>query len=104
ARRVVEVLDTAPSMAEAMDPSPLPADAADAEQAAVAMTTGAEPAAGSADHGVSVEFRDATFAYPRADAPVLDGVSFTPPAGKPAAVIGSTGSGTSTLTTMVPRL
>ena len=104
ARRVVEVLDTAPSMAEAMDPSPLPADAADAEQAAVAMTTGAEPAAGSADHGVSVEFRDVTFAYPGADAPVLDGVSFTAPAGQTTAIIGSTGSGKSTLIHLVPRL
>src|SRR5699024_4910753 len=101
ARRVVEVLDTAPSMAEAMDPSPLPADAA---HAAVAMTTGAGPAAGSADHGVSVEFRDVTFAYPGADAPVLDGVSFTAPAGQTTAIIGSTGSGKSTLIHLVPRL
>src|SRR5699024_4652752 len=97
APRVVEVLDTAPSMAEAMDPSPLPADAADAEQPAVAMTTGAEPAAGSADHG-------ATSASPGAAAPVLNAVSFTAPAGQTTAIIGSTGSGKSTLIHLVPRL
>ena len=104
ARRVVEVLDTAPSMAEAMDPSPLPADAADAEQTAVALTTGADPAAGTTVHGVAVEFRDVTFSYPGADAPVLDGVTFTAPAGQTTAIIGSTGSGKSTLVNLVPRL
>ena len=103
ARRVVEVLDTAPSMAEAMSPSPLPAEESAAEQAAVEMTTGAAPPGGSG-HGVTVEFRDVTFAYPGADAPVLDGISFTAPAGQTTAIIGSTGSGKSTLVHLVPRL
>ncbi len=51
-----------------------------------------------------VEFRDTTFAYPGADDPVLRRVSFTAPPGRTTAVIGSTGSGKSTLISLVPRL
>ncbi|QCU79098.1 ABC transporter ATP-binding protein [Citricoccus sp. SGAir0253] len=52
----------------------------------------------------TVEFRDVTFAYPGAAAPVLDGISFTAPAGRTTAIIGSTGSGKTTLVNLVPRL
>src|SRR5699024_11778579 len=59
ARRIQEVLDTVPTLAEPARP------------------VGLETAGG----GASVEFRDVTFAYPGAEAPVLDGVSFTAEAG-----------------------
>lgn len=52
----------------------------------------------------TVELRDVSFAYPGADAPVLDRVSFTADAGKTTAIIGSTGAGKTTLVNLIPRL
>lgn len=45
-----------------------------------------------------------TFAYPGAEAPVLNDVSFSARPGQTVAVIGSTGAGKSTLVNLVPRL
>ena len=50
-----------------------------------------------------VEFRNVSFAYPGAEAPVLDGVSFTAAPGTVTAVIGATGSGKTTLLNLLPR-
>ena len=50
-----------------------------------------------------VEFRDVTFTYPDAEAPVLSGVNFTAEPGQTTAIIGSTGSGKSTLIGLIPR-
>lgn len=50
-----------------------------------------------------VEFRDVTFTYPEADAPVLSGINFTAEPGQTTAFIGSTGSGKSTLIGLIPR-
>jgi ATP-binding cassette subfamily B protein len=52
----------------------------------------------------TVELRDATFAYPGADQPVLRGVSFVARPGTMTAIIGSTGAGKSTLVNLLPRL
>ncbi|MEW1981962.1 ABC transporter ATP-binding protein [Citricoccus sp. NPDC079358] len=52
----------------------------------------------------TVEFRNVRFAYPGAEAPIVDGVSFTAEAGQTTAIIGSTGSGKTTLINLVPRL
>lgn len=46
----------------------------------------------------------ATFCYPGADRPVLQGISFTAQPGTITAVIGSTGSGKSTLVSLICRL
>ncbi|MET3902359.1 ABC transporter ATP-binding protein [Paenarthrobacter sp. 4246] len=51
-----------------------------------------------------VEFRDVTFKYPGAEAPVLSNVSFTAEPGKTLAIIGSTGAGKTTLVSLLPRL
>ncbi|MBT2549722.1 ABC transporter ATP-binding protein [Arthrobacter sp. ISL-65] len=51
-----------------------------------------------------LEMRDVGFAYPGAERPVLSGISFTAPAGRTTAVIGSTGSGKTTLVNLMPRL
>ncbi len=51
-----------------------------------------------------VELRAATFAYPGAEAPVLRDVSFTARPGRMTAIIGSTGSGKTTLVNLLPRL
>jgi ATP-binding cassette subfamily B protein len=46
----------------------------------------------------------ATFSYPGADQPVLQGISFTARPGTTTAVVGSTGSGKSTLLSLICRL
>ncbi|MFJ6079319.1 ABC transporter ATP-binding protein [Pseudarthrobacter sp. NPDC092419] len=51
-----------------------------------------------------LEMRDVGFAYPGADLPVLAGISFTAQAGQTTAIIGSTGSGKTTLVNLMPRL
>ncbi|WP_030526564.1 ABC transporter ATP-binding protein [Phycicoccus jejuensis] len=80
AGRIVEVLDTRSSVHPPEQPVALP------------------------DGPVAVELRAATFAYPGADAPVLREVSFTARPGTTTAVVGSTGSGKTTLVGLVPRL
>ncbi|HAL30733.1 MAG TPA: multidrug ABC transporter ATP-binding protein [Coriobacteriia bacterium] len=62
----------------------------------------AEPVVPTTHRGV-VEFRDVEFRYPGAEAPVLAGVSFTAEPGKTTAIVGSTGSGKSTLVNLIPR-
>lgn len=82
AGRISEVLDTDSSVA----PPPAP----------VALRRQAETP--------RVQLRDVTFAYPGAESPVLRGVSFEATAGTTTAIIGSTGSGKSTLVNLIPRL
>lgn len=50
-----------------------------------------------------VEFKDVTFTYPDAEAPILSGINFTAEPGQTTAFIGSTGSGKSTLINLIPR-
>lgn len=80
AKRITEVLEHEPSIAE-------PAKNVTPER----------------NDGV-VEFRDVTFTYAGADAPVLHDISFTARPGQITAIIGSTGSGKSTLLHLIPRL
>lgn len=53
--------------------------------------------------GGSVTFRNVSFAYPGAETPVLEHISFTARAGTSLAIVGSTGSGKSTLLSLIPR-
>jgi ATP-binding cassette subfamily B multidrug efflux pump len=80
AGRIQEILDTEPSVADPAHP------------AAAATTRG------------SVEFRDVEFRYPGAEEPVLHHISFTSGPGETTAIIGSTGSGKTTLVNLIPRL
>jgi ATP-binding cassette subfamily B protein len=80
AGRIGDVLGTTSSVTEREQPVPLPTGRA------------------------TVELRDVEFTYPGADAPVLHGVSMTAEPGHTTAIIGSTGSGKSTLVSLVPRL
>jgi ATP-binding cassette subfamily B protein len=50
-----------------------------------------------------VEFADVTFGYPGAEQPVLRNVSFHARPGETTAIVGSTGSGKSTLINLLPR-
>ena len=79
AERIQEVLDVEPSVC---DP--------------------ASPAEESAEHGF-IEFRDVEFRYPGAEHPVLFGISFSARPGEISAIVGSTGSGKSTLINLIPR-
>jgi len=51
----------------------------------------------------TVEFRDVEFGYPGAENPVLHGISFVARPGETTAIVGSTGSGKSTLVNLIPR-
>jgi ATP-binding cassette, subfamily B, multidrug efflux pump len=79
AERIQKVLDTEPSLRDPETP------------VQVAQPSGL------------VEFRDVDFGYPGAQEPVLRGISFVAEPGKTTAVVGSTGSGKSTLINLVPR-
>jgi ATP-binding cassette subfamily B protein len=81
AERIVEVLETEPSVAAPEVP--------------------VVPAAGALG---SLELRDIGFCYPGAESPVLDGISLTSQAGQTTAVVGSTGAGKTTLVNLVARL
>ncbi len=67
---------------------------------AIADTENPAPPAGIRG---TVEFRDVSLTYQGAEKPVLEGISFTARPGEVTAVIGSTGSGKSTLVNLIPR-
>jgi ATP-binding cassette subfamily B protein len=51
-----------------------------------------------------IVFEDVSFTYPGADEPVISGVSFRAAPGETVAIVGSTGSGKTTLVNLIPRL
>ncbi|MBR2108641.1 MAG: ABC transporter ATP-binding protein [Ruminococcus sp.] len=55
------------------------------------------------DNGI-IEFKNVGFKYPGAEENVLNDISFTAKPGENTAIIGSTGSGKSTLVNLIPRL
>ena len=83
AERIVEVLDTEPSIG-----SP------NAPEKTSLSTTAAQS---------SVAFKNVEFTYPGAEAPVLQGISFSAHPGETTAIVGSTGCGKSTLINLIPR-
>ena len=52
----------------------------------------------------ALEFRDVSFSYPGAEKPVLSNISFTALPGQTTAIIGSTGSGKTSLVNLIARL
>jgi ATP-binding cassette subfamily B protein len=80
AERIQEVLTTTSSVAEAAAPI------------------------GQVHAGARLEFRDVAFQYPGAADPVLRGVTLQVGPGQTTAVVGSTGTGKTTLISLVPRL
>ncbi len=86
AERIDEVLSTTPVIAD-----PAPEAARDADLAASSAT------------GAEIAFNDVCFAYSDGAENVLDHVSFTAEAGKTCAIIGSTGSGKSTVVKLIER-
>ena len=68
------------------------------------LTIDPEPVTALPDDPTLLEFHDVTFSYPGASEPVLHNISFTLARGTTTAIIGSTGSGKSTLVNLIPRL
>ncbi|MFN8126157.1 MAG: ABC transporter ATP-binding protein [Candidatus Nanopelagicales bacterium] len=68
-----------------------------------AISDPTDPAADPPVHGL-VEFRDVEFRYPGAEDPVLCSISLTLRPGQTTAIVGSTGSGKTTLVNLIPRL
>lgn len=79
AQRIGEVLDVEPTIEDAETP--------------VSLT----------DCSGTVQFRNVSFAYPDAEEKTLENISFTAQPGKTTAIIGGTGSGKSTLISLIPR-
>lgn len=79
AKRLSEVLDTEPTIKN-------------------------KPEALKASDNSLVEFKNVSFKYPASDDYVLKNVSFVAEPGKTTAIIGSTGSGKTTLVSLIPRL
>ena len=82
AARIQEVLETEPSVRDPQAPARL-----DARRGT----------------GGRIEFRDVEFRYPGAQDPVLRDVSFVAEPGETVAIVGSTGSGKTTLVNLIPR-
>ncbi|HUP54997.1 MAG TPA: ABC transporter ATP-binding protein [Methylomirabilota bacterium] len=82
AGRIREVLDTEPTIRDADAP--------------------VTPAPDGLDRGV-VEFRDVEFRYPGAEDAVLRAITFRALPGQITAIVGSTGSGKTTLVNLIPR-
>lgn len=51
----------------------------------------------------TLEFKNVTFEYPGAEAPILDNISFKANMGETVAILGGTGSGKSTVVNLIPR-
>ena len=81
AGRIQEVLEMEPSVRDPEQPVALPRD----------------------ERRGLVEFRDVEFRYPGAEQPVLHDISFEARPGQTTAIVGSTGSGKSTLINLIPR-
>ncbi|MGB4587307.1 MAG: ABC transporter ATP-binding protein [Rectinemataceae bacterium] len=80
ADRIAEVLATEPSI---VDPK--------------------APRVFEADFSGTIEFKDVSFRYPGATEDVLSKINFTAKPGQTTAIIGTTGSGKSTLVSLIPR-
>ncbi|MFY9488954.1 MAG: ABC transporter ATP-binding protein [Solirubrobacterales bacterium] len=78
--RIFEILDREPRIEAKPDARPLP------------------------EAGGAVSYRGVDFRFPNADRSVLRDISFDVPAGKTVAIVGGTGSGKTTLVSLLPRL
>lgn len=80
AKRITEVIETEPSIKDKQETKEL-----------------------NPDKKGLVEFKNVSFRYPDADTEILSDINFTAEPGKTTAIIGSTGSGKSTIVNLIPR-
>src|SRR5439155_6819557 len=97
-KRMLEVLDTEPAIADMKQPL----HALSTSNQDVSSASSASSAAGLGQIRGEIEFRDLVFSY--GGAPVLDHVSAKIEAGQTVAIVGLTGSGKSTLISLLARL
>ncbi|WP_307097846.1 ABC transporter ATP-binding protein [Arthrobacter sp. V1I9] len=97
AERITAVLDTEPSVREPLHPKTLHPKTLERP------TTAADGKPSHPAPAGTLEFNGVAFSYPGAEEPVLAGVSFTARPGTTTAIVGSTGSGKSTLVNLIPR-
>ena len=79
--RINEILNTEPTIVDADSPTELP------------LTKS----------GVAIEFKNVSFKYPASEASAVRNISFTAEPNQTTAIIGSTGSGKTTLINLIPR-
>lgn len=97
-------------MMAVMSVAMVPRAAASAERVQAVLATEpdiaepAAPVAGRPEAAGRVEFRDVEFRYPGAEEPVLCHISLAFSPGQTTAIVGSTGSGKTTLVNLIPRL
>ncbi len=108
AGRIREVLETEPSIVDPLTPvmlATVPMNNGDGADGAALDGNGrhAAPAKLAERKGALVEFKNVEFRYPGAEQPILHDISFTAQPGQVTAIIGSTGSGKSTLINLIPR-
>lgn len=72
-------------------------------QTEISITNPENPVA-ETDLTGTIEFKNVTFSYPGADAPVLKDISFVSKPGEFTAIIGGTGCGKSSIIKLIPRL
>ena len=94
ADRIREVLTIEPSIKDPVKPVVMP-------MVVAAHGNGTGPS--SPTIAGTVEFRNVEFRYPGAEQPVLHDISFSAKPGQTTAIVGSTGSGKTTLVNLIPR-
>ncbi|MGI8485061.1 MAG: ABC transporter ATP-binding protein [Thermomicrobiales bacterium] len=72
-------------------------------QTPITITDPVTPVIEQAEHPGHLVFDNVSFAYPVADVPVLQDISFEASPGEFTAIVGSTGSGKTTLVNLIPR-
>jgi ATP-binding cassette subfamily B multidrug efflux pump len=103
ASRISEVLDSIPEMDMAgMYTTDIDIVGTDTSGITLSQDAGGNMQALNEPRG-TVEFRNVTFSYPGAEKPALNQVSFKAKPGEITAIIGGTGSGKSTLISLLPR-
>ena len=106
--RISEVLETEPSIVDPESPVMLaivPPTSGNGHDGTGTDGNGRHPAPAMrfARPGATVEFKHVEFRYPGAEQPILHDITFTAEPGQVTAIIGSTGSGKSTLINLIPR-
>lgn len=101
AHRVMEVINTEPLVKSGTRECGL--TVAEAKQAGMIAAADAADYRDDIELAGRIEFRDVSFTYPDSREAMLENISFTANQGDTVAIIGSTGSGKSSLINLVPR-